>query len=47
MRRQTIRKPIPKPAIRRERERSDEAQRRVGPRPEVREDIHKTWWPEA
>ncbi|WP_415948873.1 hypothetical protein [Streptomyces sp. KLOTTS4A1] len=47
MRRQTIRKPIPRPSLRRERQRAEETQRKVGPRPEVRKDILKTWWPQA
>ncbi|MGW0735757.1 hypothetical protein [Streptomyces sp. NPDC002851] len=44
MRRQTVQKPVRTPASRRERERRGET---TGPRPEVRKDIAKTWWPDG
>ncbi|WP_267899366.1 hypothetical protein [Streptomyces triticagri] len=44
MRRQTVQKPIQRPASRRERELREEAAR---PRPEIRRDIHRTWWPDG
>ncbi|MDH6702887.1 hypothetical protein ACIQKE_20800 [Streptomyces griseoviridis] len=44
MRRTTVQKPlIRKPDSRRVRE---ESERRPGARPEIREDIARTWWPD-
>ncbi|MFE9775471.1 hypothetical protein ACFYOV_28110 [Streptomyces sp. NPDC005931] len=44
MRRVTTHKPLKKPDARQVREESDE---RPSGRPEVREDIARTWWPES
>ncbi|MFJ6572868.1 hypothetical protein ACIQNU_36225 [Streptomyces sp. NPDC091292] len=47
MRRTTVQKTPMRPAVRRERVRRDEADDRARDRPEVREDIRRTWWPES
>jgi hypothetical protein len=44
MRRTTVQKPLRKSDSRRVREESDE---RPAERPEVRKDIHRTWWPDG
>jgi hypothetical protein len=44
MRRVTVQKPPKKADVRRVRERPDE---RPAGRPEVREDIARTWWPDG
>ncbi|MFF4751201.1 hypothetical protein ACWD5R_33825 [Streptomyces sp. NPDC002514] len=44
MRRTTVQKPLKKTDTRRVRE---EAEERPARRPEVREDIARTWWPDA
>ncbi|GHH92216.1 hypothetical protein [Streptomyces capillispiralis] len=44
MRRVTVQKPLRKTDARRVRERADE---RPAGRPEVREDVARTWWPEG
>lgn len=43
MRRTTVQKPRDTKSSRRVREKAEE---RPAPRPEVREDIARTWWPE-
>ncbi|MFD5763157.1 hypothetical protein ACFWIZ_50520, partial [Streptomyces sp. NPDC127044] len=43
MRRVTVQKPLSKSQSRRVREKADE---RPAERPEVRKDIHRTWWPD-
>ncbi|WP_268893782.1 MULTISPECIES: hypothetical protein [Streptomyces] len=44
MRRTTVQKPLKKSDPRRVRE---EADQRPAERPEVRKDIHRTWWPDG
>ncbi|MFB7500783.1 hypothetical protein ACFC09_39980 [Streptomyces sp. NPDC056161] len=44
MRRTTVQKPLKKTDTRRVRE---EAEERPARRPEIREDIARTWWPDA
>jgi hypothetical protein len=44
MRRTTVQKPLRKSDSRRVREEADE---RPAERPEVRKDIHRTWWPDG
>ncbi|MEV4450317.1 MULTISPECIES: hypothetical protein [Streptomyces] len=43
MRRVTVQKPLRKLESRRVRDKADE---RPAERPEVRKDIHRTWWPD-
>ncbi|MEU1853992.1 hypothetical protein ABZ499_33220 [Streptomyces sp. NPDC019990] len=44
MRRVTVQKPLKKPDVRRIR---DEADERPARRPEIREDVARTWWPDS
>ncbi|MFD9440212.1 hypothetical protein ACFWBR_14090 [Streptomyces sp. NPDC060006] len=44
MRRVTVQKPLKKSESRRVRE---EAEQRPTERPEIRKDIHRTWWPDG
>ncbi|MFF2851830.1 hypothetical protein ACFVT5_36665 [Streptomyces sp. NPDC058001] len=47
MRRTTVQKTPIRPAVRRERAKREENDDRARARPEVREDIRRTWWPES
>ncbi|MHC0430524.1 hypothetical protein ACX6XY_10080 [Streptomyces sp. O3] len=44
MRRQTVQKPVNRTTSRRKRDRADEPAR---PRPEIRQDVRRTWWPDG